>query len=107
MFPLEKNVEALHNFFFIVGILFPCIPSKKCPPELGRPYPHFWASQVALVVKNPHAKAGDTGNVGSTPGSGRSPGEGHGSPLQYFWLEESMERGAWWATVHGVAKSQT
>ena len=49
------------------------------------------------------------GDLGSIPGLGRSPGEGHGNPLQYSCLEHSMEfsRGAWWATVHGVAKSRT
>ena len=44
-------------------------------------------------------------DVGSTPGSGRSLGEGHGSPLQYSCLENPMGRGAWWATVHGVTES--
>ena len=44
---------------------------------------------------------------GSIPGSGRSPGEGSGNPLQYFCLENSMDRGAWWAIVHGVTKSWT
>ena len=62
------------------------------------------ASQVAPVVKNPPASAGD---VGSIPGSGRSPGGGHGNPLQYSCLENPMDRGAWQATVHMVAKSQT
>ena len=47
------------------------------------------------------------GNAGSIPRSGRSPGEGHGNPLQYSCLENPMDRGGWWATVHGVAKSQT
>ena len=47
------------------------------------------------------------GDMGSIPGSGRSPGEGNGNPLQYACLENSMDGGAWWATVHGVAKSQT
>ena len=56
------------------------------------------------VVKNPPANSGD---VGSVPGSGRSPGEGNGYPLQYSYLENPMDRGAWWATVHGVAKSRT
>ena len=65
------------------------------------------ASQVALVVKNPTANAGDTRDMGSIPGSGRSPGGGHGNPLQYSCLENPMDRGAWRATVHGVAKSQT
>ena len=49
------------------------------------------------VVKNPAANAGD---VGSFPGSGRSPGEGNGNPLQYYCLENPMDGGAWWATVH-------
>ena len=47
------------------------------------------------------------GDLGSIPGSGRSPGEGNGNPLQYYCLENFMDRRAWWATVHGVAKSQT
>ena len=49
------------------------------------------------------ASACNVGNLGSIPGSGRSPGEGNGKPLQYSCLENPMDRGAWWATVHGVA----
>ena len=49
-------------------------------------------------------KAGDPGSI---PGLGRSPGEGNGYPLQYSFLENPIDRGSWWATVHGVAKSQT
>ena len=52
------------------------------------------ASQVVLVVKNPPANAGDVRDVGSIPGWGRSPGEGHGNPLQYSCLENPMDRGA-------------
>ena len=59
------------------------------------------------VVKNLPANAGDTGDVGLIPGLGRSSGEGHGNPLQYSCLKNSMDGGAWYATVHGVAKSQT
>ena len=66
--------------------------------------PQFEASQVALVVKNPPANAGDMGLI---PGSERSPGEENGNPLKYSCLENPMDRGAWWATVHGVAKSHT
>ena len=51
--------------------------------------------------------AEDARDTGSTPGSGRSPGEGHGNPLQYSCLENPMDRGAWWAIVHRSAKSQT
>ena len=58
------------------------------------------------VVKNSPANAGKAGDMASIPGSGRSPGEGKGYPLQYSCLENSMDRGAWWAIVHGVAKSQ-
>ena len=66
-----------------------------------------WASQVALVVKNLPANAGDMRDAGLSPGSGRFPGGGHGNPLQYSSLENSMDRGAWQATVHRVTKSQT
>ena len=59
------------------------------------------------MVKNPPANAGDERDVGSIPESGRSPGEGHGNPLQYFCLENLMDRGAWWVTVHGVTQSRT
>ena len=59
------------------------------------------------MVKNPPANAGDAGDAGLIPGSGRSPGVGSGSLLQYSWLENSMNREAWWATVQGVAKSWT
>ena len=65
------------------------------------------ASQVALVVKNPPANAGDIGDPGSTPGWGRFPGGGHGDPLQDSCLENPMDRGAWQVIVHGVSKSQT
>jgi len=57
------------------------------------------------VVKNQPGNAGDIRDMGSIPGSGRSPGGGHGNPLQYSCLENPMDRGAWTATVHGVAKS--
>ena len=59
------------------------------------------------VVKNLSANAGATGDASSIPGSGRSLGEGNGNPLQYSCLENPVERGAWWAAVHGVTKSQT
>ena len=65
------------------------------------------ASQMAIVVKNPPANAGNIRDVGSIPGSGRSPGEGHGYPLQYSCLENPMDRGAWQATVYGVTQSRT
>ena len=57
------------------------------------------------MVKNPPANAGDIRDRGSILESGRSPGGGHGNPLQYSCLENPMDRGVWWATVHSVAKS--
>ena len=65
----------------------------------------FWAFQVALVVKNLTANAGDLIDMGSVPGSGRSRGEGNGNPLQCSCLGNPMDRGAWRATVLGVAES--
>ena len=66
-----------------------------------------FSSQVALLVKNPPANARDTGDSGSIPGLGRYPGVGNCNPLQYSCLGNSMDKGAWLAVVHGVAKSQT
>ena len=65
------------------------------------------ASQVVLVVKNLPANGEDVRDTGSTPGLGRSPGGGHGNPLQYSCLENLVDRGAWQAMVNRVAKSQT
>ena len=67
----------------------------------------LWASQGALVVKNPPASSGHRREQRSIPGSGRSPGEGNGNPLQYSCLENPMDRGDWCTTVHGISKSWT
>ena len=73
----------------------------------------FWvyygrnASQVVLVIKSLLADAGDVRNMDSIPGSGRSPGGEHGSPHQDSCLENPMDRGAWQAAVHRIAKSWT
>ena len=64
----------------------------------------YWASLMSQMVKNLPAKEGDMGLI---PGSGRSPGEGNGNPLQYSCIENLLGRGALWAIVHGVAKSWT
>ena len=56
------------------------------------------------MVNNSPANAGDIKDLGSIPGSGRSPGEGHGYPVQYSCLENAMDRGVWRVTVHGVAE---
>ena len=59
------------------------------------------------MINNMPANAGDTGDTGLIPGSGRTYGGGNSNPLQYSCLENSMDRGASWATVHGVAKTRT
>ena len=59
------------------------------------------------MIKDTPVNAGDSRDVGSIPGLGRSPGLGNGNPLQYSCQENSMDRGAWWATVHEVAESDT
>ena len=65
---------------------------------------YTWGFPDGSVVKNPPANAGDEGSI---PGLGRSPGEGNGNPLQYSCLGNPMDRGVWWAIVHGVTKSWT
>ena len=64
-------------------------------------------SQLVLVVKSPPGNAGDIRDVSLISGSGISPGEGNGYPIQYSCLENLMDRGVQWATVHGVTKSWT
>ena len=68
-------------------------------------YTYIWASQVVLMVKNQLANAGDLGDKGLIPGLGRFPGKGHDNLLQYSCLENPMDRVAWQAPVHRVAKS--
>ena len=67
----------------------------------------FWASVVALEVKNLPVNAGDIRDIGLIPGSGRSSGRRNGNPLQYSCLENPMDRGSWWAKVYRVSKSRT
>ena len=67
------------------------------PPTLHGGFPD------GTKIKNPSANAGDARDLGSIPVSGKSPRVGNGNPLQYCCLENSTDRGAWWATVHGVA----
>ena len=96
--------RSMTHFFELIFVY-----GARCDQLLLRFYLHrgihvFWASQETQVAKNPPANAGDGGLI---PGSGRSPGGGHGSPLQYPCLENSMHRRAWRATVHRVAESRT
>ena len=80
--------------------------SRSCALTILNLLMTLWASQVVLVVKNPPANAGDTRDMGSIPGSGRSARVGNGNSPQYSCLENSVDRGSWQATVHRVAKSQ-
>ena len=63
-------------------------------------------NRASQMVKNPSANAGDIRDLGLIPGSGRSPGGGHGNSPQYSCLKNPMDRGTWWVTVHGVTESQ-
>jgi len=78
----------------------PLSPSTEVASHL---FSDWWGS---FVVRNLPANTEETGDWGSVPGSGRSPGIGDSSPLQYCCLENPLDRGAWWATVRGVAKNR-
>ena len=69
-----------------------------CNDLVSDSYDYIWASQVTLV-------AGDIRDTSLNPGLGKSSGGGHGNPLQYSCVENAIDRGAWWTTVHGVTKS--
>ena len=94
-------LPSWHDLLLNNPFMSPAAPSLLISKAL------WSAFQVALVIKNPPANAGDVGDPGSIPGSGRSPGEGNGKPLQYSCLKNPMDRGVWRATVHGAAKSRT
>ena len=82
------------------------IPNNHTSYKVGQVMP-LRASQVVLVVKNMPANAGDVRDMGSISRLGTSPGGGHDNSLQYPCLENPLDRGAWWTTVHGVTESQT
>ena len=92
-----ENAKQFFNYVFLVlgevGVIV-----------LTYMYILQWDSQVVLVVKNLPANAGEIRDLGSIPGSGRTPGEGNGNPLQCSCLENPRDRGAWRATVHGAAR---
>ena len=93
-------------FFFncsIINLQY-CISFTCTAKWLGYTYICIYGFPGGSVGKESACNAGD---LGSIPGSGRSPGEGNGNPLQYSCLQNSMDRGAWWITVHGVTKSWT
>ena len=76
-------------------------------PQLFQSFVYFTRRLGFLDSSNGKESACSAGDLGSIPGSGKSPGETHGNPLQYSCLENSMDRGAWQATVSGVTKNQT
>ena len=93
---------SLNLFYYVLALGSSFIPSElfpTCNMEVGLPR--------QISSKESANSAGDPGDLGSIPGSGRFPGGGHGSPLPYSCLENPMDRGAWHAIVHGVSKSQT
>ena len=81
-----------------------CLLTNKTKQNQKHLYTFLMGLPQWLSGKESTCNAGDAGLI---PGSGRSPGGGHGNPLQYPCLENPMDRGDWWATVHGVTKSQT
>ena len=97
----EKLQLSYASFVGFVKLLNYSLPQFPCQYHRER------ASQVALLVKNLPANAGDIRDLGSIPGLGRSPGGGHGNSLQCSCLENPMDRGVWWATVHEVVNSRT
>ena len=118
-FPLCFFCWVLLSMILAVGYLHVCYVMLKIPSlpilELqgGNVLLRFYTACLGPLIRGfpggseVKASACNAGDLGSIPGSGRSPGEGNGNPLQYSCLENPMDRGAWWATVHRVAKSRT
>ena len=119
--PTDYFVELMvasrraHTRQYFPGLLQPVSLSlywATATASLYSPLEHYqismpWVSQVALVVKNLPANPGNVWDVGSIPRLGRSPGRGHGNSLQFSYLLNPMDRGAWWTTVYSVTKSWT
>ena len=113
-------LPALHGLKILIwnGWTSTLIQRKGCWAERKCPLNHFsgliyltlrlmWGFPGGSVGKSSACNLRDKGDAGSIPGLGRSPGGEHGNPLQYSCLENPVDRGAWWATVHGVTESQT
>ena len=107
---VKREIKCILSAYYILDSSLKDLTPFVCPlftGLVGGIFTTYRCSQVVLVVKSPPANAGDARDTGSTPGSGRSPGVGNGNLLQYSCLENSMNRTAWQATVHGVARSWT
>ena len=105
------NMKHMRSFSRGMTDSHPCFLKTTVAPCQENKIKGAWleeeASQLVLAAKNLPVSAGEVRDAGSIPGSGRSPGGGHGNPLQYSCLENPRDRGAWQATVHRVLKSQT
>ena len=99
---LSNHLILCHPLFLLQS--FPASRSFQMSQLFASGGQHIGVSHSG---KNPPANAGDARDADSIPGSRRSPGEGNGSPLEYFCLKNPMDRGASWATVHGIAKRWT
>ena len=105
--PSWNNYEDIAGLvLWIITFLNPIITSSSFSPVYSF-YLFIYDFPGGTVVKNPPANARDVRDLGSTPESGRCPGGGNGNPLQYSCLGNPVDRGAWWATAHSVAKSGT
>ena len=93
-----SSVHWILDYYFRIPLRTPVVCSTGTDT---------WASQVALAVKNPPSNAGNIKDSSLIPGLGRSPEDGYGNPPQHSCLENPMNRGAWWTTVHRVTKSWT
>ena len=103
--PLEKEMAAHSS---VLAWRIPGTGELGGLPSMGlHRIGHDYSDLAAAAAAEGKESACNTGDLGSIPGSGRSPGEENANPLQYSCLENSMGRGAWWATVHGVARSWT
>ena len=101
----NKGLKAIFQLVFSSGtsmMLLKISDTLRVPVKLASPYVYMWASLGSSYGKESACNRGD---LPSIPESERSPGEGNGNPLLYFYLENSIDRGAWQSTVHGVAKS--
>ena len=98
---LPRAFHALSHL--VITVFFLCV-LQRVSLKLLYSFNTLWASQGAQVVKNLPARARVAGDAGLIPGSGRSPGGRNGNPLQYSFLGNPMDRGAWQATVHGTTK---
>jgi hypothetical protein len=112
-FKEESHVDSMHFWYAMKMALYslPLTNPHAQPNHEKKSYNSYLRniiqSIIIRVAKNPPASTGDARNEGLIPGLGRSPGVSNGNPLQYRCLENSMDRGAWWAMVHRVPKSQT